>query len=370
MDINRYPIYGGRMVAEDGSVVNIADAIGGENTGMKADINRYPVYGGRFVAEDGSVLNIAKNIGKGSGGGQDIETIKQDVVGIKEDLSNKITKFYASNQGENHITDSDNGKIQDMVIYGKSSQDGTPTVENPVEIKSVVNPTVKVTNGDGLEIQSVTLNDITLNAIPVSSGGNVTIDGQQYVADYVDVQRGKVVRLCGRKTFNTKNGEINEEYRLSLVTILAAKDDGGRECMFSAFEWSSWGTCASGSRVYIKNIKKSDNELYTAQELKELSLDFDAVYQLADRQETDLTAEQIQALNGLVTYYPTTNISVNSEQLDGYTVFNYPISLQNGWNYVKKQLNDNRDYIYDMDTQSAEAYVNSEYAVALTELEV
>lgn len=45
-------------------------------------------------------------------------------------------------------------------------------------------------------------------------------------------------------------------------------------------------------------------------------------------------------------------------------------SMANGWNYVKQQLNDNRDYIYDMDLQSAEAYVNSEYAVALTELEV
>ena len=44
--------------------------------------------------------------------------------------------------------------------------------------------------------------------------------------------------------------------------------------------------------------------------------------------------------------------------------------MANGWNYVKKQLNDNRDYIYDMDIQSAESYVNSEYAVALTELEV
>ena len=75
-------------------------------------------------------------------------------------------------------------------------------------------------------------------------------------------------------------------------------------------------------------------------------------------------------LRTLVTNYPVTNISVNSEQLDGYTVFNYFISLANGWNYVKQQLNDNRDYIYDMDTQSAEAYVNSEYAVALTELEV
>lgn len=51
-------------------------------------------------------------------------------------------------------------------------------------------------------------------------------------------------------------------------------------------------------------------------------------------------------------------------------VKNYSISMANGWNYVKQQLNDNRDYIYDMDLQSAEAYVNSEYAVTLTELEV
>ena len=82
------------------------------------------------------------------------------------------------------------------------------------------------------------------------------------------------------------------------------------------------------------------------------------------------TPQGAQALKELVTHYPVTNISVNSEQLDGYTVFNYPISMQNGWNYVKQQLNDNRDYIYDMDLQSAEAYVNSEYAVTLTELEV
>lgn len=300
---------------------------------------------------------------------QQIEQNKKDVDSLKEDISTKITKFYASSQGETHITDSDNGKIQDMMIYGKSSQDGTPTPENPVEIKSVVNPTVKVSNEDGTKSQTVTL-PYTLNAIPVSSGGNVTIGGQQYIADYVDVERGKVVRMCRRETLNTKNGRINEEYRLSLNIDVASHNDGSRECIFSAFEWSPWGTCVAGDLMYIKNIKKPNNEFYTAQELKELSLDFDAIYQLAEKQEIDLTTEQITAFKELVTYYPVTNVSVNSEQLDGYTVFNYPISMANGWNYVKKQLNDNRDYIYDMDTQSAEAYVNSEYAVALTELEV
>lgn len=340
---------------------------------------------------------------------QQIEQNKKDVASLKEELSNKITKFYASNQGETHLADSDNGKIQDMMIYGKSSQDGTPSLENPVEIKSVVNPVIKIcgknlfdskkfpiilnraidTNtGKTYEslsgnycaiekyihfpysgkkvsfnasmtlcaydkdykfINTVNRNNgqvpigtmyvrfdiktvekdkaqielsenattyepykeqtiqltIILNSIPVSSGGNVTINGQQHIADYVDVERGKVVRIVDSSKLDNTQSIIDKT------------------------EWL-----------------------------------------LAEKQEIDLTTEQIAAFKELATYYPTTNISVNSEQLDGYAVFNYPISIANGWNYVKQQLNDNRDYIYDMDLQSAEAYVNSEYAVALTELEV
>lgn len=357
---------------------------------------------------------------------QQIEQNKTDIDSLKEDLSNKITKFYASNQGETHITDSDNGKIQDMMLYGKSSQDGIPTSENPVEIKSVVNPTVKVcgknlwnpilggyisgidgsivaaskkqiavtdfikTSGKDITviarnfssamessyayrigfynaekkwIKNAVLSDgnkhsintfnitgteyirvsapygiydtiqieygseatpyepyteqsvqlpYTLNAIPVTSGGNVTIDGQQYTADYVDVERGKLAKMVDSSKLDNTQSIVDKT------------------------EWL-----------------------------------------LAEQQETDLTTEQITAFKALATYYPTTNVSVNSEQLDGYTVFNYPISMENGWNYVKQQIGDTRDYIYDMDartqdidTQAAEAYVNSEYAVALTELEV
>lgn len=159
--------------------------------------------------------------------------------------------------------------------------------------------------------QTITL-PYTLNAIPVSSGGNVTIDGQQYIADYVDVERGKLVRMVDTSKLDSTQSIVDKT------------------------EWL-----------------------------------------LAEPQEIDLTQEEVQAFKALTTYYPATNISVNSEQLDGYTVFNYPISMENGWNYVKQQIGDTRDYIYDMDArtqdtdlQAAEAYVNSEYAVALTELEV
>ena len=307
-----------------------------------------------------------------------IETNKTGIESLKEDLSNKITKFYASSQGETHITDSDNGKIQDMMIYGKSSQNGTPTPENPVEIKSVVNPTVKVTNEDELKIQSVTLNNITLNAVPVSSGGNVTIDGQQYIADYVDVEKGKIYRKFKQlslKDFDKNrithgfHSNGNGYISISVTDTKNVKREGKH--ISNKYKCSSW-TSESGY-IYSPNnndLVLVDKRFTDKQTAIELIQDVQIVYELLVQSEDDLPIDQIKSLKSLSTYFPITNITVSSEQLDGYTVFNYPISMAQGWNYVKQQLNDNRDYIYDMDLQSAEAYVNSEYAVALTELEV
>lgn len=303
------------------------------------------------------------------------DAISQNTKAISELADKKITKFYASNQGETNITDSDNGKIQDMMIYGKSSQDGTPSPESPVEIKNVVNPTVKVTNEDGLKVQSVTLNNITLNAIPVSSGGNVTINGQQYIADYVDVEKGKLHRKVKRLNLkdvdssNISHGFHSNGNDYLSINILNGNVNGA--AISNQYKSSSW-TMKNGC-VYMPNGKSIvfvDDRFTDKPTAIGLIKDTYVIYELQAQIEEDLTSEQIQALKELATYYHVTNISVNSEQLGGYTVFNYPISMANGWNYVKQQLNDNRDYIYDMDVQSAEAYVNSEYAVTLTELEV
>ena len=315
-----------------------------------------------------------------TGSAADAGATGKEINSLKEDLGNKITKFYASNQGETHITDSDNGKIQNMMVYGKSSQDGTPTPDNPVEIKSVVNPTVKLSNEDGTKSQTVTL-PYTLNAIPVESGGNVTIDGQQYIADYVDVERGKVIRnilkwyLADVKTsFNNTVWHIN----ISKLGI-----DGSKIGLSNMFKiQNSDYAKPTISELYISDNGKTASlsmRGMTDEEFKKWLIEKNPeVYNvLTVAEEIPITLEEASVFKQLMTYYPVTNVSVNSEQLDGYTVFNYPISMANGWNYVKKQLNDNRDYIYDMDartqdidTQAAEAYVNSEYAVALTELEV
>jgi hypothetical protein len=418
---------------------------------------------------------------------KEIGLLKEELSLLKEDLSNKITKFYASNQGETHLADSDNGKIQDMMIYGKSSQDGTPSLENPVEIKSVVNPVIKICGKNLFDskkfptilnraldtdtgkiyeslsgnycatekyihfpysgkkvsfnasmslcaydkdykfINTVNRNNgqvpigtmyvrfdiktaekdkaqielsenattyepykeqtiqltIILNSIPVSSGGNVTINGQQYIADYVDVERGKYVQMIqtgkvpSNAVWNIQKQQTG--YSLGYTNIFKNGISTGTPGMEKTWKSNvgdssgAWSNVFSFGRSNVFWIVPYENDgNITSNDINAWLVEhpMDIMYPLAEPIETDLPTEQITAFKALATYYPTTNISVNSEQLDGYTVFNYPISMANGWNYVKQQLNDNRDYIYDMDTQSAEAYVNSEYAVALTELEV
>lgn len=430
--------------------------------------------------------------------------LKKEIGKLKEDLSNKITKFYASNQGETHLADSDNGKIMNMMLYGKSEQfttigknllkikdrtqtsrgitviakdgvvalkgtatesgwailtvdsfvlDGvyilssnissnvrakvvdksfrtvleqgkSVTLENveaskvcfvvtegetydvsniliqiekgsvatsyepytggipspnpsyPQEIKSVVNPIVKLSNEDGTKSQTVTL-PYTLNAIPVSSGGNVTINGQQYIADYVDVERGKLVKRVYEYVFSGKESwsvatDGAQYLQWSVgdnLGIIGSKDV--KKCLCSCLIANILNATRRGENYISTQSYDNKCRIWVSANVATSKLTGEKVFlALIVPEETSLTQEEIRAFKELAAYYPTTNISVNSEQVDGYTIFNYPISMQNGWNYVKQQLNDNRDYIYDMDAQSAEAYVNSEYAVALTELEV
>lgn len=228
--------------------------------------------------------------------------------------------------------------------------------------------------------QTVTL-PYTLNAIPVNSGGNVTIDGQQYIADYVDVERGKRIKMVGEVDLGSLDWTYMTRYTAFAANVSGKADGQNMLCsMYINYGIANLSSmpdmyiCANsrGEQFFIKNSKYTDADAF-----KQAMSGAMLYYELATPEEIDLTTEEIKAFELLQTYYPTTNISVNSEQLDGYTIFNYPISMENGWNYVKQQIGDTRDYIYDMDArtqdtdlQAAEAYVNSEYAVALTELEV
>ena len=90
MDIKSFNMHSGRMVKEDGTTINIADALAGNAqpvTESKEKIEYYQMISGRFVKEDGTVVNIADEIAKGNigGGGSSTGTTNYN------DLTNKPT---------------------------------------------------------------------------------------------------------------------------------------------------------------------------------------------------------------------------------------------------------------------------------------
>lgn len=79
-------------------------------------------------------------------------------------------------------------------IFGKTTQDGVPSPEAPVDLVSVEDPTIKVN-------EQYMLVPYTLRGIPVSSGGNYTdANGQQWVCDEVDFGRGVFLNRCFKET--------------------------------------------------------------------------------------------------------------------------------------------------------------------------
>ena len=81
-----------------------------------------------------------------------------------------------------------------LTVYGKSTQDGTPTPDAPVPIVSAGDGgsvAVALSDGNG-KTQTLTLPTPTgLPGIPVTSGGNYTDpQGQQWVCDEIDLKKG------------------------------------------------------------------------------------------------------------------------------------------------------------------------------------
>lgn len=212
----------------------------------------------------------------------------------------------------------------------------SPSPDYPQEIESVVNPTVKVTNEDELKAQSVTFNNITLNAIPVSSGGNVTINGQQYIADYVDVERGKLVKKLKSFTrtdiktlytwgvnknadnitgffFYTKDSDLPEaDNAVMMSTILRYNSSvwGGTN-VGCAMNITGKYTMLSVPTYALEDISSDENACASFTKICE-NTNAIFFYSMASPIETPLTSDQLAAYKQLYTYKGTTIIDNNA----------------------------------------------------------
>lgn len=207
------------------------------------------------------------------------------------------------------VDDAFSAPLCGLTVYGRSTQDGTPTPDAPVPIVSAGDGgSVVVTLSDGKgKTQTLTLPTPTgLPGIPVTSGGNYTDStGQQWVCDEVDLERGVKVQRIGKTQVNTKNGTPEEIHRLRIPFSGNGKS-GDFDCIISVTPFTSWTSCVNDRFLYLKNVPKSDGSFYTGEELLALAIDVDFVYQLATPIETSLTPAEIAAYKALTAYGPDT----------------------------------------------------------------
>ena len=228
-----------------------------------------------------------------------------------------------------------------LSLYGKSTQDGTPTPETPVDIVSVGDSgsvTITVDNGDSMSATAAITSALPLCGIPVDNGGNYTdSNGQQWICDeliYNADGTGKIVKHTSKYTFSGNENFVlrgnNNAYVYSINNLLIYKHYSGVRsvsdkyiCAGTAFDSASAiKTLKIGENQFFYNEGfKTDNYVYfgssctTLEDFKSEIAGSTIIYPLAEPQEIELTAADVSALMQLRTYSGVTDIS-NSGNAD------------------------------------------------------
>lgn len=190
------------------------------------------------------------------------------------------------------------------------------------------------------EPQSLSISTPTgLPAIPVNTDGNYTdANGQQWIADYIDLKRGKYVQNV--KEIPVSDNMVIETWGVNAnadnVTGFYAYMDGnnlpmpGSEAMMSTiikYRKEVWGGITIGCSMNCNNIpyamlcirtdtlEDTTTDANTVKSFLTLCKKTDAhfYYVLADPIERDLTSEEIEAYKNLVTYAGTTIVENDAE---------------------------------------------------------
>lgn len=199
---------------------------------------------------------------------------------------------------------------------------------------------------------------------------NYTLQNPLYklgdVYDYIDLNRGKIVRNIGVITFD---GSDDEDIRLS-------PPDGSRRvylylfrnsilsiehinpyCKSNMFKFTNlWadGVMSHNHLFYVSdtNIYVSYNEITSLNDFKTWlnKNPITVVYQLATPTEEPLPSDLQTLLQSLKSYYPQTNIMFDTE-VEPYINFDYKLNLKS-WIEDK----DNKEIIYDKQNKEKDKY--------------
>lgn len=248
----------------------------------------------------------------------------------------------------NHIAvdDAFSAPLCGLTVYGRSTQDGTPTPDAPVPIVSAGDGgsvAVKVT-GKNITPQTLILSTPNgLPGIPVKSGGNYTDEnGQQWICDEIDLARG--VRVQRVESYTLQNVIISaiaaNTYRISYANEIIEK---ASRTVYSLLcttytnnhksQWASEKNPISWSGEPHRQLRVYDSrdqaEVLASLNSGNVRID----YVLDDPIEIPLTPAELTAYKALTTYAPNTVV----QAADGAGL---KLDYQRDVNIVIKNLED------------------------------
>jgi hypothetical protein len=235
--------------------------------------------------------------------------------------------------------------LRGLTVYGKSTQDGTPTPDAPVPIVSAGDGgTIVVTLSDkNGKTQTLTLPTPNgLPGVPVTSGGNYTDpQGQQWVCDEVDLERGAKVQRVYKVDVDGENVKFVQADIYANLTSrglpFALIDNGQETYVVSTFTNLGWYYNSKSGFLYL--IKDNISDKFNESCKKQLGKVY---YALANPIETPLTPAEIAAYKALTTYAPDTVVQAS----DGAGVkleYQRDVNIAINWKPTVNQLKSDVD---------------------------
>lgn len=258
------------------------------------------------------------------------------------------------------IKDSVEWPLQGLKVYGKSTQNGTPSPESPVPIVSAGDGgSIDLTVSNGADLsQSMSISTPNgLPGIPVDSGGNYTdADGQQWVCDAVDFERGVYVqRLFSISGLSASSYDDNYGRRQVQFDLpYQGKNTIGLSNRFVYKDFQSPGFFSVDRTTAIIYVRfELDTSLEQINQILQNSV---FIYELAAPIETPLSEEEIAAYRALHTYNGTTIISTD-EDISGLKVkyVAKAIDYQQSIDAAIQETNDKIDAVYNSLVKKAES---------------
>lgn len=151
------------------------------------------------------------------------------------------------------ITDASNRTLKGLNVYGNTTQSGTPTPENPIDLDSVVNPTVTI-NGKNLLNNTATTQTVNGVTFTVNADGTVTANGTATLASWYDINTNLTLPLGKYILSGCPNGGSETTYDLRYGSLGANRDTGNGATITISEPAESYVAIIIRSGVTVDNL--------------------------------------------------------------------------------------------------------------------